>query len=590
MGATVYFWHTFRFDVFCVNPPLTRMVSGLPVVLCQPKCDWDSYSPHAKDRSEWVIGGAFVASNGSDKSWWCFRLARWSLIPFLLLGGYFGWRLSRDVYGDSAGLVFLIMWCFSPLLLAWGATICPDAVAGALGLGAVYMFRKWLYKPNWARAAICGLWLGVLPLTKLTWIAAFGIWPLIWGLWVAPICLTKAGNRSLPVPPWPQLAIILIVGLYTLNMGYLFDGTCRPLGKHVFLSKLLGSQESPGNPHMPVAGNRYARTWAGGLPVPLPAAFIQGIDLQRYDFERGATSYLRGTWADHGWWYYYLYALAVKVPLGTWFIVTLAIAVTAFGRGYSASWRDEMLVLAPGLLVFVLVSSQTGFSAHSRYILPALPFFLLWASKVGRAFEVRPATQIRRTIAGTVVVALTWLIASSLWAYPHSLSYFNGLVGGPRYGGEHLMGSNVDWGQDLFYLKDWIDQHPEVDLRGLAIWGAWPTTLAGIPNPPPPPVGPTGTRHAPSQYDIAAKDDSHVSRIGPKPGWYALSVSHVYNCNRRYRYFQYLQPDATAGYSIYIYHITLEEANHLRRELGLPELLEDWEQDQERVSLSSRPS
>ena len=27
-----------------------------------------------------------------------------------------------------------------------------------------------------------------------------------------------------------------------------------------------------------------------------------------------------------------------------------------------------------------------------------------------------------------------------------------------------------------------------------------------------------------------------------------------------------------AGYSIYIYHITLDDANRVRRELGLPEL------------------
>ena len=37
-------------------------------------------------------------------------------------------------------------------------------------------------------------------------------------------------------------------------------------------------------------------------------------------------------------------------------------------------------------------------------------------------------------------------------------------------------------------------------------------------------------------------------------------------------YFQRFQPVAMAGYSIYIYHITLDEANQARRELGLPEL------------------
>lgn len=41
MAATVYLWHMFRFDVFHVNPPLPRAVSGLPVAVCQPEYDWD---------------------------------------------------------------------------------------------------------------------------------------------------------------------------------------------------------------------------------------------------------------------------------------------------------------------------------------------------------------------------------------------------------------------------------------------------------------------------------------------------------------------------------------------------------------------
>jgi hypothetical protein len=44
MAAAVYFWHTLRFDVFNVNPPLTRIVTGLPVMLCDPKYDCDCYS------------------------------------------------------------------------------------------------------------------------------------------------------------------------------------------------------------------------------------------------------------------------------------------------------------------------------------------------------------------------------------------------------------------------------------------------------------------------------------------------------------------------------------------------------------------
>ena len=108
--------------------------------------------------------------------------------------------------------------------------------------------------------------------------------------------------------------------------------------------------------------------------MPLPADFVQGMDTQRYDLERGVPSYLRGQWSDHGWWYYYLYALTIKEPLGTWCVLALAVGATIFRRGYSASWRDETLVLAPGLAVLIFVYSQMGFSLHLRYILPALPF------------------------------------------------------------------------------------------------------------------------------------------------------------------------------------------------------------------------
>jgi len=218
-------------------------------------------------------GQCFIAANSSEKSWWCFALGRWSLIPLLLLGGYFGYRLSREMYGDSAAFVFLILWCFSPLLLAWGATICPDAVAAALGLVAVYTFRQWLRKPRWTRAAVAGACLGLLPLTKLTWIIAFGLWSAMWFLWTMPIHLRKADKRSLPLPPLRQLAAMMLVGLYVLNMGYLFDGTFRPLGKYVFTSQLLRGQELSENQQTQGVANRFNRNVAGSDPGSAAGGF-----------------------------------------------------------------------------------------------------------------------------------------------------------------------------------------------------------------------------------------------------------------------------------------------------------------------------
>jgi hypothetical protein len=598
MAAAVYFWKTLRFDVFHVNPPMTRIVSGLPIILCDPKYNWDCYSPRPQDRSEWALGRAFLNANSHVKNRRCCVLARWSLIPFLLLGGYFGWRLCHEIYGDSAGIIFLVMWCFSPLILAWGATICPDAVAASLGIVAIYAFYRWLHKPGWMQTGIAGVCLGLLPLTKLTWTTAFGIWPMMWLFWIVPVYLESAEKRPGPHPSFLRLAAVLAVGLYTLNTGYLFDGTFRPLGKYVFTSQLFRGKEVPEKQKTSVTKNRFVETWLGATPVPLPAEFVQGIDTQRLDFERGLPSYLRGEWADHGWWYYYLYALAIKEPLGTWCLAALAVVVTILDRGYSASWRDEMIVLLPFGVILVFVSSQTGFSVHSRYIIPALPFLYVWTSKVARVFEVRPFTRQRLVMATMVVLMLVWLMGSSLAVYPHSLSYFNELatvlptpadasypkptgrrdenhsilslitdmIGtDPRNGPRHLLDSNVDWGQDLFYLEDWCESHPEAHPIKVAYFGSYPLDRSQIESAGRPPIG-LEKGQLDGQTDEAT--------LGPVPGWYALSVNEVFGRSQQYRYFLHFRPVAMAGYSICIYHITVEEANRVRGEMGLRKVID----------------
>ena len=82
--------------------------------------------------------------------------------------------------------------------------------------------------------------------------------------------------------------------------------------------------------------------------------------------------------------------------------------------------------------------------------------------------------------------------------------------------------------------------------------------------------------------------DADWHGIGPLPGWYAIDMNHLHGAKlsaddgqggRQWvsrggydlTYFQHFEPVAMAGYSIHIYHITLDEANRVRRELGMDE-------------------
>jgi hypothetical protein len=230
-------------------------------------------------------------------------------------------------------------------------------------------------------------------------------------------------------------------------------------------------------------------------------------------------------------------------------------------RSYSAGWQNEMVLLVPAIAVFVLVSSQTGFSRYFRYVLPCFPFAFIWISKVARSITLRHWTVM--AIGGA---ALAWSMGSSLWYYPHGMSYFNELAGGATSGHYHLVDANIDWGQDMWYLKRWLDKHPEARPLHLAHLSFVHPRHFGI-NYKRPPEGPQpGVRYTES--------DGNIEQLGPRPGWYAMSVHRIHSNTENYLYFLRFRPTAMAGYSIYIYHITLEEANRVRRDLGLPELKE----------------
>ncbi|MBF6596556.1 MAG: glycosyltransferase family 39 protein, partial [Thermaceae bacterium] len=454
LPAGLSHWQFGQFDLYRVNPPLVRIVAALPVFLAQPTIDWPPRSQAPSKHTPFHIGSAFIAANG-PRSFWYFTLARWACIPFSLLGGYICFLWARDLYGRLAGLLALTLWCFSPNILGNAQMITPDTGAAALGAAAGYTFWRWLRRPCWTRALLAGITLGLAELTKSTWIILFMLWPLLWLVW-------RWSKRRSPIPPrWRaeamQLGFVLLFGLYMLNLGYGFEGSLEPLGAYQFASKTLRGSRS---------NNRFAGSWLGELPVPLPRQYLLGIDQQKVDFEQTFRSYLGGEWRQGGWWYYYLYGLAVKAPLGVWVLFFLVLELTLIAPRYSVPWRHEVALLAPAVLVLALVSSQTGFNHHLRYVLPLFPFVFIWISKAAQ-----PKAWRGWAVPTLVLGGVLWTVGSSLSIYPHSLSYFNELAGGPANGHAHLVDSNIDWGQDLLYLKRWLDEHPEARPFGLAYRG-----------------------------------------------------------------------------------------------------------------------
>ncbi len=615
--AGLSYWQSGGFSLYRVNPPLIRLLAAIPLLSHDLRPDWALYTNDPYARPEFSIGAGLADDEGLQ-TFWCFTLARWACIPFSIIGGWTCFRWANELYGTTAGIAALTLWCFCPNILGNGALITPDAGAAAMGVTACYCFWRWRRQPSWKRAVIAGLTLGLAELTKSTWIILWGLWPV---LWLAGKLTSNPPENVTPLPEgavqtelrgldfdaarrslrfnisalvirhstgFLQLSSVLVVGLYILNLGYLFENSFQRLDKFQFISRALGGRDAHTTP-----GNRFAGGWFAMLPVPVPANYLSGIDVQRYDFEKENWSYLRGEQKKGGWWYYYLYAMAVKVPTGTLLLfgMTLAqcilrsvrsardtqfVSTSRFGNpnplcSTSLSpcplWLDGLTFLAPAILVLILVSSQTGFNRYLRYVLPVFPFLFIWCSQI---VTLSPPRKSESQVGGGFVkasllqflplLALSATIASSLAVYPHSLSYFNEFAGGPANGPAHLLDANIDWGQDLLELKRWHDAHPDSHPLLLTYFGIINPRTAGLECRP-------VTLACPPRND---RNSEKLADDGLKPGWYAISVNHLYNYKHYgheedcYEYLRSMRPAARAGYSIWIYHVGVDDLRHLQ--------------------------
>lgn len=570
--AGVSHWKFGRFELYSVNPPLVRGVATLPVSLMKPATDWTEFKPDVHARSEVKLGRKFFDVNGASSHHYLV-VARWTCIPFSITGAVLCFVWARSLYGSRSGLLAAGIWCFSPTVLGHGALMTPDVAAATMAMAVLFTVRRFLLQPHVGNAALVGLVFGLALLVKTTLVTLGPIAVVIWAAWRKDVWLGRRWHELKREVGYGLLASIIAV--FVVNGGYAFRGTGTRLSEFRFISTTLAGPTT--ERAADGCGNRFEGSWLGSMPVPLPREMVLGMDLQKRDFERGFIergyqSYLLGKWRQGGWWYYYLVVIAVKEPLGLW-VIGLCALYCCWKSRPQADWREDLLLLLPSFGLFALVSSQIGMNHHYRYVFPALPFLVIWMSQAALMLEWSSRWKV--AISGAVV----WFVGSSLWYYPHSLSYFNELAGGPKNGYRVLNNSNVDWGQDLFYLKDWLDAHPHVksdDFR-FAYFGNFNPALFGVYFRPPHPL----YNHT---WTLPEKEQKW---LGPKPGWYAVSVNYLtghtmpmpegngqfkYYGQPVFEYFREFEPIARAGYSIYIYWLELDDVNRVRRKLKLPEL------------------
>lgn len=623
LPAGITYWEKGTFRLYHHNPPLVRMLAAWPV-LGLTKVDYSSPAWTTEPPNKAQLAHEYMAQNVGNY-FEVFTRARLMMPIFSLIGGLVVFFWSRALYGNAAGLLSLTLWSFCPNILAHARLITTDIAATSLGVAATFLFWLYLRKPSTWLAALAGLALGVGQITKFSLIVLYALWPLL--------ALVRLAISPEFRADWWKVGLhaflVVVVSVLVIDLGYEFEGVGTPLGQFEFISRTLTRPVTPGmrrpqstdqlyNGAWKYRVNRLRDTWLGALPSPLPRHYLLGFDAQKIEAEGvprkflnpaetgptgdrvdGYPVFLDGVLAQKSWWYYYLLTLVYKVPEGTWLLVLTSVGVLLFGRTACASGFDEFAVLVvPAFVVFVM-SVFTNINLGLRYVLPIFPYLYIATGKLAPWVACLALPRLRRIAATLVGLGLGLSVAACIAIHPSYLAYFNQVSGGPDHGAAHLIDSNIDWGQDLVGLRDWLRTNAPGERVGLAYFGQinprifndrgegfdWflpPPTLESLfpPEPGQPlriPTTPEALLSVPTRYRTRLGD------MRLEPGLYAVSASLVKGLPWRlydspaasfererwspwrlwvdaFRYFDRLQPVAKVGYSIWIYRVTPEQA------------------------------
>jgi len=207
--------------------------------------------------------------------------------------------------------------------------------------------------------------------------------------------------------------------------------------------------------------------WMSDKPILRPMSqYLRGILMASQRTIFGNTVYFLGEISSSAWWYYFPVIFLLKTPLAFHIFSLIALIGIIFlifkKKPRINNWvRENFTVFS--FIIFLIIYWTTAMAGNLnigiRHLLPALPFIFILTILGFKAViqEVNQRTgRILLAISGLLFI---WYAASSICVFPYYISYYNEIAGGTENGSEYAVDSNYDWGQDFYYLFDFIKEN-----------------------------------------------------------------------------------------------------------------------------------
>lgn len=445
MYAGYRMWKAGDFGLNPEHPPLVKLLATVPIL------NEKLWSPPLKGsffKNEAYIGGRdWLEHNDGGQQRLVFRMRLAAAVLALALS-LMVFVSAREWFGAIAALAAVTLTVFDPNILAHSGLVTTDVGASLFFLAALYCFYRYVAHPTWIRLAVAGIAFGLLLATKHSGVMLGPIFVILI-LW--EIVAAQKGERiRTAVRLVGALAAIVFIAVGVLWAFYGFRYAARPAGLALVPTLDRYSQE--------LSSFDRGVIWRMAHLHLLPESYLMGMTDIRV-FEKGFSTYILGHWHPHGVWWYFPITITIKTTLGLLALVLLGGYAVAFGKmGAEPQKRRALIYVSVVWLAYLMTAILNGLNIGVRHILPLYAL----AAVIGGAAVAALAPRSRAWLwvcVGLVVVH----VVSALSVFPNSLAYANEAWGGARNTHKFLNDSNVDWGRQLYQVKEWEDRHPGED-------------------------------------------------------------------------------------------------------------------------------
>jgi hypothetical protein len=453
------YWRCGDYAINPEHPPLLKLIAAAPFRAWHFDVYASACGAAITDNMQLIAAG-YKLMNGAFADEILGKARKAAMVfPLLLLVTIF--LATRAWFGDLAAGCAVILTVFEPNLTAHGLLVATDTAVAATTFATIFCADSFLRKPALWRFLLLSLALGLALASKHT--AVFVPFVLI-----LQFAAYYWFNRSgLPRPAIPRLLVAwfaaCLIAVVLLWSTYQFRYSSLPGHAQGFdIAKTLdtGGRDNTLLGHTILTITRFHL---------LPESYIAGL-LYVMDNSTRA-SYIFGKRYDAGVWYYFPVTVLVKTPLTILLLLVLALASPPLWRKY----KLEFLTALTPIAVFLLSAMTGKINLGVRHILPIYPFFIVLAAAAMAYYASRA-----KLAAIFCAALLLFQAISYARSYPNEIAYANEAWGGPRNLHKYLGDSNVDWGQALYRVQDYIAAHNITDCW-IAWFGARKPTVAGLP-------------------------------------------------------------------------------------------------------------